>query len=302
MNCNSVRSEFWLYLYDELSADQEHLLTEHLEGCADCRRELEREQALHRALDIRTQEPPPALLAQCRRGLRSALRESGSARWGWLGRLAEAITSRESWLLRPAGAVALVAIGFFSARLTPTPFGDGAFSPTDLVSSRVRFVEPSASGRVRIVVEETRRRLVSGTMAEEPVRSLLLAASRDPEDAGLRLDSMGLLQQESASAVVRRALLEALQRDSNAGVRLKALEALRPFVRYDAEVRRGLGQVLLRDDNPGLRAQAIDMLVEHNSKDVVGVLQDLMRREGNDYIRQRGQRALREMNASVETF
>jgi hypothetical protein len=35
---------------------------------------------------------------------------------------------------------------------------------------------------------------------------------------------------------------------------------------------------------------------------VVGVLQESMRREDNDYIRLRTQRVLREMNASVDTF
>jgi hypothetical protein len=58
----------------------------------------------------------------------------------------------------------------------------------------------------------------------------------------------------------------------------------------------------LRDDNVGLRTQAIDLLTEHRPTDVVGVLQQLMQQEDNDYIRLRTQRALRELKASVETF
>jgi hypothetical protein len=84
-------------------------------------------------------------------------------------------------------------------------------------------------------------------------------------------------------------------------VRIKALDGLRQHS-SDPEVQRALSQVLLRDDNPGLRAQAIDLLVEHRRKDMVGVLQQLMQREDNDYVRLRTQRVLAEMNASVDAF
>ena len=60
--------------------------------------------------------------------------------------------------------------------------------------------------------------------------------------------------------------------------------------------------VLLNDNNPGIRTQAIDLLVQHKQRDVVGALQQLMQREDNDYIRQRTQRLLRDLNASVDSF
>ena len=59
---------------------------------------------------------------------------------------------------------------------------------------------------------------------------------------------------------------------------------------------------MLHDDNAGIRTQAIDLIFQRREKELVGVLQELMRREDNDYIRLRTQRALREMNASVDTF
>ncbi len=102
------------------------------------------------------------------------------------------------------------------------------------------------------------------------------------------------------SQKVRRALLSALQNDPNPGVRLKALEALRGTT--DGETRRVLGQVLLTDDNPGIRTQAIDLLTQHQEPEMVGVLQELVSRENNNYVRLKCQKALREMNASVETF
>jgi len=84
-------------------------------------------------------------------------------------------------------------------------------------------------------------------------------------------------------------------------VRLKALEGLKTFV-WEAETRKALAQALLTDDSPSVRTMAVDVLVQGKQQDVVGVLQQLLRKENNDYIRERSTRALREMRASVETF
>jgi len=84
---------------------------------------------------------------------------------------------------------------------------------------------------------------------------------------------------------------------------LKALEALKPYA-SQKEVRSALTKVLLADQSATVRTQTIDLLVttRRNESELAGVLQDMMRREQNTYIRQRGQTALRAMNASLETF
>ena len=91
------------------------------------------------------------------------------------------------------------------------------------------------------------------------------------------------------------------EHDTNAGVRLKALEALRPSA-ADPETRQALAEVLLKDENPGVRTQAVDLLTSKREPELVGVLQEIMTRENNNYVRMKCQRALNEMNASVETF
>ena len=50
----------------------------------------------------------------------------------------------------------------------------------------------------------------------------------------------------------------------NDGVRLKAMEGLKPFVELP-EVRGALSQALLADANPGVRTQAIDLLFQRPS-------------------------------------
>jgi hypothetical protein len=60
--------------------------------------------------------------------------------------------------------------------------------------------------------------------------------------------------------------------------------------------------VLLNDDNIGVRMQAIDLLVQQKGASTVGVLQQMVEREHDAYIRERVETALREMNASLGAF
>jgi HEAT repeat protein len=205
--------------------------------------------------------------------------------------------------LQPVGALALVAMGFFGARmLPPSMLGlDAGASGLAPVASRVRYVEPEASGKVKMVVEEIHERSLTGNIDDQNIQALLLAAARDPQNAGLRVESVDLLKSSRECPEVKNALLYSLQHDSNPGVRLKALEGLKNSS-ADPQVRQVLTQVLLADDNPGVRTQAIDLLIQHKEDRMVGVLQELMRHEDNGYVRLRCQKALHDMNASVETY
>ena len=117
----------------------------------------------------------------------------------------------------------------------------------------------------------------------------------------MRVESVGILKDHAASADIRAALLNSAAHDANPGVRLKALEGLKAFA-ADGEVRKTLAQILLKDDNPGVRIQAIDMLTSNHDAAMVGVLQNMVGREDNSYVRWGCEKALTEMNASVGTF
>ncbi len=306
MNCESVRRDIPLFLYGELSVEGEQALQDHLDGCAECRKALEAEKALHEILDQREIEPSPELLVGCRRELDLRLKLAATRQGGWKAWLAGVFSGGLGFagaLRRPAAAVALVAIGFFAARLT-TPRSPvlRPAEPADGVISRIRYLQPDPSGRVQIAVEETRQRIITGRPDEERIQRLLLTAARESNDPGLRVDSMEILKSRLESERVRQALLEALQHDPNAGVRLKAIEGLKPFV-SEPEVRDVLAEILLSDQNPGVRIQAIDLLTQQKQQDaLVGVLQELLGKEENNYVRLRCQRALQEMNASIGTF
>jgi hypothetical protein len=289
-NCEQTRQRLWLHLYSELAIEEDEAVEMHLSGCTACVEELERLEAAFAAIDRAQEDPPPSLLALSRRGLFDQLEKERQPRpFAWL----------TGWW-RLAGALAALVLTFFAGHYGDRVLADES-NAGNTVASRVRGVERGANGDIHLLVEEIREVSVSGRPSDEKIRRLLLSAAQDPTDAGLRVASVDLLRRESAEMDVRRALMAALETDPNPGVRLKALEGLRPFG-GDPEVRRSLGQVLLRDENTGLRAQAVDLLVEHQQRDLVGLLQSLMEGERNDYIRLRSQRALREMKASVTTF
>jgi hypothetical protein len=317
-NCEAIKDFFALYLYGELSFDEEERVESHLDGCVDCRKALERQREVQMALDNIAIEPAPSLLRSCREDLHYRLveEEAGGhspAKRGWWEQFTDVLTGRSgSGWMRPAGALTLVALGFGIARL---PFsignGGGSFQAGMMEpSSRVRYVEPASDGRIQIVLDETRQRVISGALDNPKFRGYLLSAAKDPADPGLRAESVEILNSSAQFADVRDALVYALLHDQNAGVRLKVMQGLTPFAQQ-AEVRSAMTQVLLTDTNPGMRKQAIDLLTKSLNQDnpamsfdrqVIGAMQELMQRESNAYVRQRCKTALESVKASTETY
>lgn len=321
IDCAQVRMHFALLLYGELSFDEEERVDAHLDGCPDCRKDLERQKSLHAAFDGLAVEPPASLLRECRADLAAALRNSPAPRpasggdgrnGGWWERLTGLLSAGS--VLRPIGAFALVLLGFAGARLMPT-LGDNLIpsavfaGATQAGMNRVSDVEAQADGSVRIVVDETRRRTITGGLDDQRIRTLLLDAVRDPNNQGLRLDSVDLLTRRAQSAEIRSALVYLVVHDQNDGVRLKAMDGLKPFV-AEPEVRGALSTALLGDGNPGVRRQAIELLIQapgggappNVDRAVIGMLQQLTSQEKNPSVRQRAEKALELMNASAEIY
>jgi plasmid stability protein len=297
--CESFRDRLSLLLYGELTFEQEEQIHQHVAGCSACQMELDRARRMHQALDEEEPVMPAALLVDARRSLRlrlagererAAVRAAGG-RWmlSW------------SAFLKPAGVLAALVAAFAAGRSTDGLPGIVAGTRQTPVASRVSFVEPEQGGGVRISLDETRRRVVRGSMEDPSIRQLLMTAARDSSDPGLRVESVEMLCSRSGEAEVRNALLHALEHDSVPSVRLKALEGLKLFSK-DQQTRQVLARVLLNDTHAAVRAQAIDLLTQSPSADVVAPLQELMRREQDDYVRLRTQSILRDMKASPGIF
>jgi anti-sigma factor RsiW len=314
MNCESVSKLIPLYFYGELPPEEEDRLEQHLDTCAACARQAETQRTLSAALDRRATQPSAALLAECRHDLMRAvyrheapvLRSSQPATSSKPFRFSAWLPSLGAWRM-PLGASALLALGFVTARLTApgaaSPFNLAGLTP-DVISS-VRSVQPAQNGvqngEVQIVLDETRRRVVSGQLNDSNIQRLMLAAAHDESNPGVRWESVDLLKSHSDSSPVRELLLNRVAEDPNAGVRLKALDGLKTYT-GDPEVRKVLAQVLMHDDNPGVRIAAVDALTSHADDKMVGFLQGVVQKEDNTYVRRRCVKALQDMNASVGTF
>jgi hypothetical protein len=326
MSCESVRPLLPMLLYGELSFDEEETVETHLDTCADCRKALERERELLAAISQVGIEPSPALLHQSRARLFDRLQRESAAmtvvpRENLWVRFVAAI-SPAPIVLRPAAAMIMLAVGFLGARIAPNLLpslgGSGAYgsmSIADMGPGRVRSVEPSSDGTVRIVFDETRQHTVNGNVEDDRIRELLFSAAKDPSD-GLRAETVALLITRAQASDVRNALVYTVRNDRNSGVRLKALEGLKPFL-GESEVRGALADVLSADSNPAMRLRAIDLLVQSLDGSstptnqlqlavdprMVGVLQELISSDDeNEYLRQRCQEALDLVKASAQVY
>ena len=122
---------------------------------------------------------------------------------------------------------------------------------------------------------------------------MLLFATRNNYNSGVRMDSVDLLTQTPNDVRVREALLYALRYDSNPGVRLKAIEGLGSYVKDDVRVRDAVLEALMNDSNAGLRTQAIHLLEPVRADSSVRVvLQRLAQSDQNEYIRSQARNVL----------
>ena len=303
MNCEQVRAQIGWYLYNELNEPERSAVEDHVESCQTCAAELEKDRAFLAQLSGRPErEPSVALLAECRYDLmRTLYREERQRQQGAIVVLNPLEIWRRFWKLQPAAALALLAMGFFGGwyirnqnTRTPQP-GEAQIANISGVN-----LDPQG-GQVQISFDEVRRQTMSGQLQDPRIQNFLIYAAKSYGNPGVRLDTIEILKERASERDIRDTLLYVVDNDQNSGVRLKALEGLKQYAQ-DGEVRKALIRVLTSDDNPGMRVQAIDLLMASHANDLIGVLQDVAQKEENNYVRMRCQTALRDMNASVESF
>jgi hypothetical protein len=133
---------------------------------------------------------------------------------------------------------------------------------------------------------------MQGSLDDPKIRELLMVASENSASSDVRDDSVGLLAAECRAghscqgAGIRDALMVALRYDKNAGVRLKALDGLQPYVAEDTRVRDAVLESLLNDTDPRIRTEAVSILepVEADTS-VRQVLHTVANSDQNPHIR-----------------
>ena len=112
MNCDWVKQNVALYVYEELPDDQRHELERHVERCESCSVELGAFRAFHHALGtVRAPEVSPNLLAASRMRLSEALEDAEQHR-GWNRFTFDFAGWLQQARLAPALVVALIMVGF----------------------------------------------------------------------------------------------------------------------------------------------------------------------------------------------
>ena len=318
MQCQEFERLVFLYASDELDAAERATVEQHVAACPACAAALDAERRWLESLSARpSEEPSPALLAQCRSELDETIDDLSLSGWRrWI----EMLRPTRWIVLRPAvSAVALVALGLLIGNLVPSwlmrnssesvapVMSVSALSDQDLGNfavSGINWVPGTESGApaVELQMTGTKPMVVRGSAADSDVKRVLLFVMRNTQrfDSAVRLESVEVLRSQGDDAEVRQALAFAARNDANPGVRLKALESLRAFA-DDSQVRQTMLDALMRDDNPGVRVEAINTLRtfceaggEHD-KHMVDVLKDRMKKDPSTYVRLQSAAAIRQL-------
>src|SRR6266576_3988450 len=309
MKCEWVQDNILLYIYNELADDARYELEQHLGRCTDCATELKAARGFHTSISqLPVQEPTPNLLAASRMRLQEAL-ETTQPGGFWQRVIFEPGTWLRQIRMAPALAAVIFIVGFgggigatynFLANRPPTSdiaINDHSNPPASVEASSVTGIrsvtQEPGSNQVSIKYDTVLTQEAQGSLNDQRIQQLLLFATRNNYNSGVRMDSVDLLTQTPNDAHVREALLYALRYDSNPGVRLKAIESLGSYVKDDVRVRDAVLEALVNDSNPGLRAQALRMLEPVRADSSVRVvLEKLAEKDPNQYIQSQARNVL----------
>jgi hypothetical protein len=301
MNCNWIKENVVLYIYEELPDDAKYEFEHHMHHCLVCRRQVESALAFKNDMSVHpVREISPNLLAASRMKLQEALEETEQSR-GWNRFIFDFAGWMQQIKLAPALTVALLMIGFAGGALTAyrlkgtTPVREPNPAPASEASiAGIESVVPDTNGNHVVIKYNTLSpQIVEGATDDPHIKQLLFLAARNTHNTGVRLDSVGILTGKSADNLVREALVTSLRDDKNAGVRLKALEGLKGYVRDDVHVRDAIVEALMHDTNGGVRSLAIGLLNPVRADTSVHeALRVLAQQDKDNYIRSEAKRVL----------
>lgn len=323
MNCESAQEYIALDAYDELSDEQMHDLSLHLESCQRCQQEMKAMHELVHALSLAPVDEPSAnLIASSRLKLEEALDNLPPV--SIFGRASAALRGAMTQVsMMPAMAAVLVIAGAGlgagamhtlntrgaadTVAGVATPLSGTAFTPPDQPAdgatiANISNVE-SQPGSNNVSVEYNR--LVPdhfvGSLEDPQIRRLLVVAAQNGEDPNVQGNSVRLLADECRAGhqctdgPVRGTLLNALLHDKDAGVRTLALEGLEQYVSTDLRVRDAVLKAIMHDPSPKVRAEAILAIQPVQGDSTVRVvLHRLAEQEKNQSVRTASRQMLNE--------
>ena len=302
MNCEWVKANIVLYLYQELADDARHELEQHLERCPACAAEMRDAREFQEKMSaLPVAEPTPNLLAASRMRLNEALETAEQGAW-W----SRWVFDLGGWMrqakLAPALITAIFIVGFAAGTLATWQMGRSGRVPgvtpvTPTAQANIAGISDisqiAGTNQVQIKYDTLQPQSKTGSLDDPQIQQLLLFAARANANSGVRINATNILAQNSQDNQVREALMFSLRYDKNPGVRLKALDGLSPYVKTDTRVRDALLEVLMNDANQGVRSEAIHLLEPVRADSSVRqALVTLAAQDKNEYIRSEAKRIL----------
>jgi hypothetical protein len=307
MNCDWIKENVVLFIYEELPDDARFEFEQHVQRCIECRHELEAAREFKSQMSaFPVQDISPNFLTSNRMALQESLEHAEQQRSGW----GMFVFDFAGWMrqikLAPALTMALLMIGFAGGTVTTYQITRGSkgaglgLTPGTTEANMANVADISSivpqanSNKVQITYDTLSPQTLESTTDDPRIQKLLLLAMRNNNrNSGVILDTIDILKKQPEDNAVREALVYALRYDRNPGVRLKALDGLKGYVKDDVHVRDAVLEALMHDSNAGVRAEAISLLDPVKADSAVReALQVLAERDQNKFIRSESKRYL----------
>ncbi|MFZ4621973.1 MAG: HEAT repeat domain-containing protein [Bacteroidota bacterium] len=275
MKKEEIKELMQLSIYGELSSDEQETLDAYLKRHPEMKKELQEMKKFGAFVSENTSPvTSDELLSDARTQLREALRnerrkESFTVR---LGRsLSELFEPK--FVLSGIGMLALgLLIGYYSfspvnrqEQLILQPVSNTSNTVPQPSIENVRFIDSDASdGEIEFEFEAVAPMHVKGKIDDPQIQKLLTHALLNESNDGVRLSSVNAIRNQtenktSIDPAIKDALITSLKSDKNPGVRREALRVLQQYG-SDKEIRDALLYVIAKDSNSGLRVAAINAL------------------------------------------
>ena len=297
--CKENQDRIVLFLYEELTEREQTELESHLQECEVCNDSFEQQKSFHAALaeDTGPWNVPSDLLVESRRALANELdrieRKPWSRGWWRLPAFSFVVTPMRLLEWTTLIAVGLAAGVYLNSSVLRTGSSTSslASSSSSVGSgsesvSNLRIINSDATGNVELAGDMVRPMHFRGNIMDESVQQLLVGAMRDGRNPSSRMSAVELLSRQPDNRQVKEALIRALIEDDNLGVRLKALQILKPFANKDKDVQAAFMNALAYDEAAGVRVQAIEALRPLAHDDSVSkTVQEVTKDDDNPYIK-----------------
>ena len=275
MKKEKYKELMYLSVYGELTQDEQAQLDAALTKYPELKKELQDLKKFRSFISDNTiYKKSDDLLHDARTQLRTAIRKVQNKR-----SFKSAVMELTSDFFRPKfafagfGALTLgVLIGYCSFSppgaeqgLVFQPIAGEPSSPDMTRIDNVRFVDSDASdGEIEFEFEAVAPMRLKGKVNDPEIQKVLTHALLIESNAGVRLRSVNAIGQQteekkSADPAIKSALITTIKGDQNPGVRREALRVLLQFG-FDTEIRDAILHVLSKDDNSGMRVAAINAL------------------------------------------